>query len=108
MAGGTIDNVENKKINASIKKSKNYSGVQAMIFGKKDSDSDNSNERVKELERQNKVMREALEFYANTDSWSAGHKYRDADDATIFTDGGESAATIDKGNRAYRALEACK
>src|SRR5690606_38761712 len=103
-----IDNVENKEINASIKKSKNNSGVQAMIFGKKDSDSDNSNERVKELERQNKVMREALEFYANTDTWSAGHKYRDADDATIFTDGSESAATIDKGNRAYRALEACK
>jgi hypothetical protein len=79
-----------------------------MIFGKKDSDSDSSNDRVKVLERQNKVMREALEFYANKDTWSAGHKYRDADDATIFTDGAESAATIDKGNRAYRALEACK
>lgn len=51
------------------------------------------------------IMREALEFYSNTDTWSAGHKYRDADDATIFTDESESAATIDKGNR---ALQACK
>lgn len=79
-----------------------------MIFGKKDSDTESLNERIKELERQNKIMRETLEFYSNPDTWSAGHKYRDADDATIFTDGSESAATIDKGNRAHRALQACK
>ena len=80
-----------------------------MIFGKKDSaNTDALNARMKELERQNKIMREALEFYSNTATWTAGHKYRDADDATIFTDGSESAATMDKGNRAHRALAACK
>lgn len=75
-----------------------------MIFGKKGS----GNADVAELERQNKVMREALEFYSDPTTWESGHKYRDADNATIFTDGTESAATIDKGARAYRALEACK
>jgi len=53
-------------------------------------------------------MRAALEFYANVESWKAGHKYVDADDATIFTDGSESGVTADKGAKAYRALEACK
>ncbi len=79
-----------------------------MIFGKKGSEGGGSGADVTELERQNKMMREALQFYADPKTWSPGHKYRDADDATIFTDGSESAATIDKGNVAYRALEACK
>jgi len=61
-----------------------------------------------ELERQNKVLQTALEFYANVESWESGHKYTDADDATIFTDGSESAATVDKGSRAFKALKACK
>ena len=79
-----------------------------MIFGKKDSGGSGGGANVAELERQNKVMREALEFYSNPITWEPGHKYRDADEATIFTDGDESAATIDKGAKAYRALEACK
>jgi cell shape-determining protein MreC len=80
-----------------------------MIFGKKDSgDTEELQSRVEELEKQNKIMREALEFYANVESWKAGHKYVDADDATIFTDGSESGVTADKGAKAYRALEACK
>ena len=80
-----------------------------MIFGKKGSDnSSGSGADVTELERQNRIMREALQFYADTKTWTAGHKYRDADEATIFTDGSESAATIDKGNVAFKALEACK
>jgi hypothetical protein len=53
-------------------------------------------------------MRSALEFYADVKSWEGGHKYTDDDDATIFTDGSESAATVDKGSRAYRVLKACK
>ena len=53
-------------------------------------------------------MQSALEFYANVESWEGGHKYTDADDATIFTDGSESAATVDKGSRAFKALKACK
>jgi hypothetical protein len=61
-----------------------------------------------ELERQNKVLQTALEFYADVKSWEGGHKYTDDDDATIFTDGSESAATVDKGSRAYRVLKACK
>jgi hypothetical protein len=61
-----------------------------------------------ELERQNKVMQTALEFYANVESWESGHKYTDSDDATIFTDGSESAATVDKGSHAFKALKACK
>ena len=79
-----------------------------MIFGKKGSDNAGGGANVAELEKQNKIMREALEFYSDPTTWEAGHKYRDADEATIFTDGTESAATIDKGSKAYRALEACK
>lgn len=76
-----------------------------MIFGKKEKGGDSGSE---ELARQNRIMREALEFYATPDSWMSGHKYVDADNATIFTDGSESAATVDKGAKAYRALEECK
>jgi len=61
-----------------------------------------------ELERQNKIMLCALEFYANVENWESGHKYTDTDDATIFTDGSESAATVDKGSRAFKALKSCK
>ena len=79
-----------------------------MIFGKSSGDSGELSEKLEQSEKQNKIMREALEFYANMETWSEGHKYRDPDDATIFTDGSESAATIDKGARAHKALEACK
>jgi predicted enzyme related to lactoylglutathione lyase len=80
-----------------------------MIFGKKDSgDTAGLEARVKELEAQNETMRSALEFYADVKNWEGGHKYTDDDDATIFTDGSESGATVDKGSRAYRVLKACK
>ncbi len=79
-----------------------------MFFGKKDSgDTAGLEARVKELEAQNETMRSALEFYADVKSWEGGHKYTDDDDATIFTDGSESGATVDKGSRAYRVLKAC-
>ncbi|MCH8079446.1 MAG: hypothetical protein IIA06_06660 [Proteobacteria bacterium] len=61
-----------------------------------------------ELEKQNKIMQSALEFYSDVESWESGHKYTDASDATIFTDGSESAATVDKGSRAFKALKSCK
>ena len=80
-----------------------------MIFGKKESDDSGVlKKRLAALEKQNKIMREALEFYSNPITWETGHKYRDADNATIFTDGTECSATVDKGAHAYRALEACK
>ena len=81
-----------------------------MIFGKKESAEDGGalKARIAKLEEQNEIMRSALEFYADVKSWQSGHKYKDQDDATIFTDGSESGATVDKGSRAYRALEACK
>jgi len=79
-----------------------------MIFGKKDAgDVAELKSRIEELERQNEIMRSALEFYADVKSWETGHKYRDEDNATIFTDGSESGATVDKGSRAYRALKSC-
>ncbi len=77
-----------------------------MIFGSKD-DSGELKKQVEKLEKQNRIMREALEFYAEVKNWEAGHKYRDEDNATIFTDGSESGATVDKGSKAYRALKAC-
>lgn len=61
-----------------------------------------------ELEKQNKIMQTALEFYADVKIWESGHKYTDSNDATIFTDGSESAATVDKGSRAFKALKSCK
>ena len=76
-----------------------------MFFGKKSSDGGGD---AAVLERQNKILIEALQFYADTKNWMPGHKYRDADDATIFTDGSVSAATLDKGSVAKRALESCK
>jgi hypothetical protein len=76
-----------------------------MIFGSK-SDSGQA-EQVAKLEKQVRIMRDALEFYADVKNWEEGHKYRDEDNATIFTDGSESGATVDKGSKAYRALKAC-
>ena len=73
-----------------------------MIFGSKD---DGLKEQVERLEKQNRIMRAALEFYADVKNWEEGHKYRDEDNATIFTDGSESGATVDKGSKAYRALK---
>lgn len=70
-----------------------------MIFGKKKS----GNFAV--LEEQNKIFRDTLEFYAAKESWEGGVKYIDADDATIFTDGTESAVSVDKGSRAFMALK---
>ena len=70
-----------------------------MIFGKKDSGNS------AELEEKNKILREALEFYADQASWKGGVKYTDAADATIFTDGTESAVSVDKGSRAFMALK---
>ncbi len=76
-----------------------------MIFGGKSSDVDELKEQIAKLEKQNRVMRDALEFYAEVKNWEVGHKYRDEDNATIFTDGSESGATVDKGSKAYRALK---
>ncbi len=77
-----------------------------MIFGSKKDDG-SSKEQIEKLEKQNRIMRSALEFYADVKHWEEGHKYRDEDNATIFTDGSESGATVDKGSKAYRALKAC-
>ena len=76
-----------------------------MIFGSK-SDDGALKEQIEKLEKQNRIMRDALEFYAEAKNWQEGHKYRDEDNATIFTDGSESGATVDKGSKAYRALKA--
>jgi len=78
-----------------------------MIFGSKKSDDSGLAEQVKKLEKQNQIFRSALEFYAEVKNWEEGHKYRDEDNATIFTDGSECGATVDKGSKAYRALKAC-
>jgi len=77
-----------------------------MIFGSKKEDG-GSKEQIERLEKENRIMRAALEFYADVKHWEEGHKYRDEDNATIFTDGSESGATVDKGSKAYRALKAC-
>ena len=77
-----------------------------MIFGSKSDDSA-LKEQIEKLEKQNQIMRSALEFYAYVKNWGTGHKYRVRADATTFTDGSESGATVDKGSKAYRALKAC-
>jgi hypothetical protein len=73
-----------------------------MIFGGSDSKLE---ERVKELEEENQRLREALEFYANPKHWSEGHKFRDADEATIFEDKDQVSAVVDMGSVALRALK---
>lgn len=75
-----------------------------MIFGVKSEDS-KLKERIAKLEKENRIMRAALEFYADAESWEAGYKYRDDANATIFNDGVESGATVDKGSKAFRALK---
>ena len=60
---------------------------------------------IAKLERENKRLREALEFYADPQNWSEGHKYRDADDATIFQDSGTTSVSVDMGATALRALK---
>ena len=79
-----------------------------MIFGSGKSNDKELQQKLEQLEKENRIMRAALEFYADTKHWEKGHKYRDEDNATIFTDGSESGATVDKGSKAYRALQACK
>lgn len=77
-----------------------------MIFGKKSAaEIEKLTEEVEKLEEQNRTLVEAMEFYAKPENWEVGHKYRDADDATIFTDGSNSAATVDAGKKAARALK---
>ena len=61
--------------------------------------------RVQELEEENQRLREALEFYANPKNWAEGHKYRDADEATIFEDKDQVSAMVDMGATALRALK---
>ena len=73
-----------------------------MFFGRSDS---KLKARIKELEDENNRLREALQFYADPKSWSEGHKYRDADDATIFQDTGATSASVDMGKIALRALK---
>ena len=73
-----------------------------MIFGGGD---DKLAQRVKELEEENQRLREALEFYADPKHWSEGHKYRDADEATIFEDKDQVSAVVDMGATALRALK---
>ena len=79
------------------------------IFGKKSAGNVTELEAQNEkLNKQNQVMKSALHFYADGKNWKGGFKYTDSNDATIFTDGTESAITVDKGNRAIMALKACK
>lgn len=73
-----------------------------MFFGRS---SNTLKARIKELEEENNRLREALKFYADPKNWSEGHKYRDADDATIFQDSGETSASVDMGAIALRALK---
>ena len=61
--------------------------------------------RIEELEEENARLREALEFYANPKIWTEGHKYRDADEATIFEDADEISVMKDMGATALRALK---
>lgn len=82
-----------------------------MIFGGKDKDDKQVTElqnRIAQLEQELSIYREALEFYAKPDSWKQGHKYRDADEATIFTDSSATAAAADQGGIAHRALQKAK
>ncbi len=61
--------------------------------------------RIKALEEENQRLRTALEFYADKDNWTGSHKYRDLDDATIFTEAGTNSIEVDQGAKAARALK---
>lgn len=76
-----------------------------MIFGSKNVQINKLKQQLAQLEKENSILKTTLEFYADTKNWQEGHKYRDDDDATIFTDGSESGVSVDKGSRAYRALK---
>lgn len=62
-------------------------------------------QRIKELEEENQRLRKALEFYADPKQWAEGHKYRDADEATIFEDKDQVSVMADMGATALRALK---
>lgn len=76
-----------------------------MIFGSSDSTLE---ARIKELEEENRQFCEALEFYPSPKNWSEGHKYHDADEATIFEDIDSTSASVDMGATALRALKGKK
>ena len=78
-----------------------------MIFGSKNDDNKVAEleARIKELETENQRFREALEVYAKPDFWKEGHKFRDADEATIFEDTAETGASVDRGMTAMKALK---
>jgi len=78
-----------------------------MIFGGKgDSEKTGKLEaRVQELEAENKRLREALGFYADPENWTQGQKYKDLDDATIFTDDDARGVDADHGVKAIEALK---
>jgi len=80
---------------------------KTMIFGGKgDSKKIGKLEaRVQELEAENKRLREALGFYADPENWTQGHKYKDLDDATIFTDDDARGVDADHGVKATQALK---
>ncbi len=73
-----------------------------MFFGSRNS---KLKARIQELEEENNRLREALRFYADPKNWNEGHKYRDADDATIFQDAGTTSVSVDMGATALRALK---
>lgn len=75
-----------------------------MIFGGK-GDTAKLEARIKELEAENARFRAALEFYANSDNWTHGHKYKDLDDATIFKDEDASGVDVDHGIKGARSFE---
>ena len=61
--------------------------------------------RVVQLEAENRSLRQALEFYADSSTWEAGHKFRDLDEATIFADDSVTPAGVDSGTKARQALK---
>lgn len=80
-----------------------------MIFGKKAAEeAEKLREEIGQLKSQNRTLIETLGFYANPNNWEIGNKYRDADDATIFTDGSNSAVSADVGKKASRTLNKIK
>jgi hypothetical protein len=78
-----------------------------MIFGAKGDREkiDRLEARIRELEAENRRFREALEFYADTENWKQGVKYKDLDDATIFKDETSRGVDEDHGIKANEALK---